>query len=83
MSSVGDKISGSVYLSQMTKVGIFKRLLITVLIYGYNTWTLVSALSSWLDSYETKNLQILPVRHESELMVTPGGLNGNYLYLDY
>ena len=41
----------------MTKVEVFKRLVLPVLLYGCETWTLTSTMRARLDSFGTKNLR--------------------------
>ena len=57
MSSLGDNVWGSRFLSRRTKVEVFKRLVLPVLLYGCETWTLTSAMKARLDSFGTKNLR--------------------------
>ena len=57
MSSLGDNVWGSRYLSRTTKVEVFKRLVLPVLLYGCETWTLTSTMRARLDSFGTKNLR--------------------------
>ena len=48
MSSLGDNVWGSRYLSRTTKVEVFKRLVLPVLLYGCETWTLTSTMRAGL-----------------------------------
>ena len=57
MSSLGDQIWCSKYLSRGTKVEVFKRLVLPVLLYGCKTWTLTAATRARLDAFGTKNLR--------------------------
>lgn len=57
MSSIGNEVWASKYLSRSTKVEVFKRLVLPVLLYGCETWMLTLATSARLDTFETKNLR--------------------------
>ena len=54
MFSLGDRIWRSRYLSRRTKVGVFRQLVLPVLLYGCEAWTLTSSLRSRLDSVGTR-----------------------------
>ena len=57
MSSIGEKVWASRHLSRRTKVEVFKRLVLPVLLYGCETWTLTSTMRARLDAFGTKNLR--------------------------
>ena len=57
MSSLRDRIWCSKYLSQGTKTEVFKRLVLPILLYGCETWTLTAATRARLDAFGTKNLR--------------------------
>ena len=57
MSSLGGRIWCSKYLSRGTKAEVFKRLVLPVLLYGCETWTLTATMRARLDSFGTKNLR--------------------------
>ena len=57
MSQLGQRVCHSKYLSRGTKVEVFKRLVLPVLLYGCETWTLKEALKRRLDSFGTSSLR--------------------------
>ena len=57
MFSLGDRIWRSRYLSRRIKVGVFRQLVLPVLLYGCEAWTLTSSLRSRLDSFGTGSLR--------------------------
>ena len=57
MSSLGVRVWRSRHLSRRTKVEVFKRLVLPVLLYGSETWTLTKKLRARLDAFGTINLR--------------------------
>ena len=57
MSALGVRVWRSRHLSRMTKVEVFKRLVLPVLLYGCETWTLTEKLRARLDAFGTINLR--------------------------
>ena len=57
MSSLGVRVWRSRHLSRRTKVEVFKRLVLPVLLYGCETWTLTKKLRARLDAFGTINLR--------------------------
>ncbi len=57
MFSLGDRIWRSRYLSRRFKIGVFRQLVLPVLLYGCEAWTLTSSLRSRLDSFGTGSLR--------------------------
>ena len=57
MSSLGGRIWRSRHLSRRTKVEVFKRLVLPVLLYGCEAWTLTKKLRARLDAFGTINLR--------------------------
>ena len=57
MSALKWRVWRSKHLSRETKVKVYKRLVLQVLLYGCETWTLTTTLRSRLDSFGTKFLR--------------------------
>ena len=57
MSQLGQRVWRSKYLSRGTKVEVFKRLVLPVLLYGCEAWTLTDDLRRRLDSFGTSSLR--------------------------
>ena len=57
MSQLGQRVWRSKYLSRGIKVDVFKRLVLPVLLYGCETWTLTDVLKRRLDSFGTSSLR--------------------------
>ena len=57
MDSLNRSIWRSRYLTRRTKTRLFRALVLPVLLYGSETWTLTSALKARLDSFGTKCLR--------------------------
>ena len=57
MSLLGQRMWRSKYLSCETKVEMFKMLVLPVLLYGSETWTITDDLKRRLDSFGTSSLR--------------------------
>ena len=57
MSWLGQRVWHLKYLSRRTKVEVFKRLVLPVLLYGCEAWTLTDDLKRRLDSFGTSSLR--------------------------
>ena len=57
MSQLRKRVWYSKYLSRGTNVEVFKRMVLPVLFYGCETWTLTNDLNHQLDSLGTSSLR--------------------------
>lgn len=57
MDSLHVNIWSCRYLRRQTKIWLFKLLVIPVLLYGCETWTLNTDLKRWIDAFGNKSLR--------------------------
>lgn len=68
MDSLNRGVWRSRYLSRMTKVRVFRCLVLPVLLYGCETWTLTGDLSRRLDAFGTMSLRRILGYHWSDFI---------------